>query len=158
MSETLNPTNLDMVNTYLAEVQSKKASGYMLTIARDGESPVRSIYFYDNAIDAASGYEAYQDWGFAKEYLTVTLYESNGQVHKKVLKRPRGGECTFLKDDYVKVTDALLAAKANTPESTFNQLIIEFAKIFSRDNQRFNHERFLSNLGYAGEITDGYRE
>jgi hypothetical protein len=158
MSETLNPTNLDMVNTYLVEVQLKKASGYMLTIARDGESPVRSIYFYDNAIDAVNGYEAYQDWGFAKEYLTVSLYEPTGQVHTKTLRRPRGGECTFLKNDYLKITEALLAAKLDTPENTFNQLILEFAKIFSRDNQRFDHERFLSNLGYTGEITDGYRE
>jgi len=158
MSGDLNPVNLDMVEKFKLEVRDKVASGYMLTVARDGENPVRSIYFYDNALDAATGYAAYSDWGFAKEYLTVTLYEPTGTTHEKILKRPRGGECTFLKNDYLEVTKALESAKLETPEPTFNKLIFTFAKIFSRDNQRFDHERFLSNLGYTGETTDEHRE
>lgn len=126
----------------------------MLTIARDGESPVRSIYFYDNAIDAANGYAAYQDWGFAKEYLTVELYEPTGRVHSKVLKRPRGGECVFVRQDYYDATEIIKKLSGAISEEHYNYLAYEFGKLFSKDNQRFNHDRFLENLGYTGEKDD----
>lgn len=145
-----------MVEDFRAQVRDRTADAYMLTIARDGESPARSIYFYDNAIEAAAGYEEYFDWGFAKDFLTVVLYEPNGKVHEKVLKRPRGGECTFVRDDYIEATAIFSFVKASIPEDTYNHLVFEFAKMFSKDNQRFDHERFLARTGYTGEITDGY--
>jgi hypothetical protein len=129
----------------------KTADSYMLTIARDGESPVRSIYFYDNAIDAATGYSAYQDWGFAKEFLTVALHEPTGRVHEKVLKRPRGGECTFVRNDYSEATNIFTRVKDSIDEDVYNYLVFEFAKLFSKDNQRFDYERFLTNTEYTGE-------
>lgn len=150
----LNPTNEVYVNQYKEAVKQNKANSYMLTIARDGESPVRSIYFYDNAVDATIGYEAYQDWGFAKDYLTVELYEPTGRVHSKVLRRPRGGECTFERAQYYQISDIINAVKPKVDEEAFNYLAYEFAKLFSKDNQRFNPERFLETLGYTGEIND----
>jgi hypothetical protein len=152
----LNNSHVDMVENFKQQVQLKTADAYMLTIARDGESPVRSIYFYDNAIDASAGYEAYSDWGFAKDFLTVTLYEPTGRVHEKILKRPRGGECTFVRDDYIEATAIFTSVKDSIPEAGYNQIVFEFAKLFSRDNQRFDHERFLAHTGYTGEITNGY--
>lgn len=150
----LNPTNEVYVNQYKEAVKQNKANSYMLTIARDGESPVRSIYFYDNAVDATIGYEAYQDWGFAKDYLTVELYEPTGRVHSKVLRRPRGGECIFERAQYYQISDIINAVKPKVDEEAFNYLAYEFAKLFSKDNQRFNPERFLETLGYTGEIND----
>lgn len=152
----LRDEHLDMVEEFKKEVRQRKADAYLLAIARDGESPARSIYFYDNAVDAATGYEAYADWGFAKEFLTVTLYEPTGRVHEKVLKRPRGGECVFVRDDYIEATIIFNEAKEGIPENNYNQLVFKFAKLFSKDNQRFDHERFLDHTGYTGEITDDY--
>jgi hypothetical protein len=143
-----------MVQDYKNKVANKTADSYMLTIARDGESPVRSIYFYGDAIDATNGYEAYYDWGFAKDFLTVTLYEPTGRVHEKVLRRPRGGECTFVRDDYLEASMIFSRAKDSINEDIYNYLVYEFAKLFSKDNQRFQVERFLTDLGYTGEIND----
>lgn len=150
----LNSSHVDMVEDYKSQARQRVAQHYMLTIARDGESPVRSIYFYDNAVDAAIGYGAYKDWGFAKDYLTVELYEPTGRVHTKVLSRPKGGECVFEREQYYKISDILINIKNSMKEEDFNYLAYEFAKLFSKDNQRFNPERFLSTLGYTGEIND----
>jgi hypothetical protein len=155
--EQLNLKHFEVVSEYIEQAKVGIAKHYMMTIARDGESPARSIYFYDNAVEAANGFAAYTDWGFAKDYLTVVLYEPTGKKNEKVLKRPRGGECTFVKNDYLAITDALSTAKPDISEEVFDKLILEVAKIFSRDNQRFNHERFLHNLGYTGEINNDIR-
>jgi exopolysaccharide biosynthesis predicted pyruvyltransferase EpsI len=154
MSDNLNHGHVDMVEEFKLRVASGKGDSYMLTVARDGESPARSIYFYADALTAAEGYSAYQDWGFAKDYLTVELYEPTGRVHSKILHRPRGGECTFVRDDYHKAKDIFLAAKENVPIEEYNYLVYEFAKLFSKDNQRFVPERFLDDTGYTGETND----
>ena len=154
MSGELNQHHVDMVQEYKNKVANGRGDSYMLTIARDGESPARSIYFYGDAIDAAKGYEAYQDWGFARDFLTVELYEPTGRVHTKVLHRPRGGECVFERAQYYKVSEILNAAKQTINEESFNYLAYEFAKLFSKDNQRFQVDRFLTELGYTGEIND----
>jgi len=143
-----------VVEEFKLRVAEGKGDSYMLTIARDGESPARSIYFYGDALAAASGYEAYQDWGFSKEYLTVELYEPTGRVHSRTLYRPRGGECTFVRDDYHKAKDIFLIAKENVPIEEYNYLVYEFAKLFSKDNQRFAPDRFLTDTGYTGETND----
>jgi hypothetical protein len=57
----LNPKHQDMVLKYLEDVKNNKTRHYMLTVARDGEVPVRSIIYYDNAIDAVSVYDSYKD-------------------------------------------------------------------------------------------------
>jgi hypothetical protein len=147
-------TNQTMVDEFKARAAAGRGDSYMLTISRDGESPVRSIYFYDNAIDATTGYTAYTDWGFAKDFLTVELYEPTGRVHSKVLRRPRGGECVFERAQYYKVAEILNATKPKIDEEVFNYLTYEFAKLFSKDNQRFQVDRFFTDLGYTGEIHD----
>jgi hypothetical protein len=150
----LNLVHADMVQEFKDKTAKGTADSYMLTIARDGESPVRSIYFYDNAIDAATGYAAYTDWGFAKDFLTVELHEPTGRVHSKVLRRPRGGECTFVRQDYNDAAAILLALNGTIEQDHYNYLAYEFGKLFSKDNQRFDHKRFLVNLGYTGEEDD----
>jgi hypothetical protein len=154
MSGELNNTHVDMVQAYKDRVVNKTADSYMLTIARDGELPVRSIYFYGDAIDASTGYAAYTDWGFAKDFLTVELYEPTGKVHSKILRRPRGGECTFLREDYHKASQILKSVIDRIPEEAHRYLTLEFAKLFSKDNQRFNPSRFLIELGYKGDLND----
>ena len=151
----LNNQNAVMVEEFKQRVASGKGDSYMLTIARDGESPVRSIYFYGDAIEAVKGYEAYQDWGFAKDFLTVELYEPTGRVHSKVLRRPRGGECVFHREQYHQITDVLIQAKEDVDEKAWNYMTHELARIFSKDNQRFDQERFLAAVGFRGEISDG---
>jgi hypothetical protein len=84
----------------------------------------------------------------------VELYEPTGRVHSKVLRRPRGGECTFERAQYYQISDIINALKPKVDEEAFNYLAYEFAKLFSKDNQRFNPERFLETLGYTGEIND----
>jgi hypothetical protein len=148
----INNSHVDMVEDFKQQVQLKTANAYMLTIARDGEHPVRSIYFYDNAIDATTGYEAYSDWGFAKDFLTVTLYEPTGRVHEKTLRRPRGGECVFVRDDYTKLSKIFAKIKDGTDEDKYNYLVLESARLFSKDNQRFDPKRFFVDTGYTGDI------
>lgn len=153
MSELKNE-HVDMVAQYKSRVADKTADSYMLTVARDGEQPARSIYFYGDAIDAATGYAAYTDWGFAKDFLTVELYEPTGMVHSKVLRRPRGGECVFHREQYHEAAIILSEASSKMDSDSYNKLVYDFAKLFSKDNQRFQVDRFLTNLGYTGETND----
>jgi hypothetical protein len=153
MSELKNE-HVDMVAQYKSRVADKTADSYMLTIARDGEQPARSIYFYGDAIDAANGYNAYTDWGFAKDFLTVELYEPTGRVHSKILRRPRGGECVFVRQNYHDASEILRKLDGKISREHYDYLVYEFGKMFSKDNQRFDHERFLVYLGYTGEIND----
>lgn len=154
LTSELKSQHVDMVQEYKDSVARRAATSYMLTIARDGESPARSIYFYGTALDAVVGYDAYQDWGFAKEFLTVELYEPTGLVHSKVLRRPKGGECVFVRQDYYDATEIIQKLNGQIPEQHYNYLVYEFGKLFSKDNQRFNHDRFLENLGYTGDVND----
>jgi hypothetical protein len=133
--------NEAMINEY----KGKPEDRYMLTIARDGEYPERSIYIYDRAIDAVNGYNEYKDWGFAKHFLTVSLYEPSGSVTTKVLSRPPAGECVFLREQYYDATDAILKIKNKLDEDSYSQLVYDFAKIFSLDSWRFDSERFFEN-------------
>lgn len=150
----LKSQHIDMVQDYRNRVAARTADSYMLTVARDGESPARSIYFYGDAIDAATGYEAYTDWGFARDFLTVELHEPTGKVHSKVLRRPRGGECVFHREQYYKATVILSETWSKMDTDSYNKLVYEFAKLFSKDNQRFQVDRFLTELGYTGETND----
>jgi hypothetical protein len=153
--DELKNEHVDMVAEFRAKAAAGKADSYMLTIARDGESPARSIYFYPDAVDAAKGYEAYQDWGFAKDFLTVELYEPSGRVHTKTLRRPKGGECVFHREQYHQITEIMVKVKDSIEPDSWHYLGHELARIFSKDNQRFNEERFLSALGVKGASSDG---
>lgn len=141
----LNPSHSDVVNKFLKDNQSFPST-YMLTIARDGESPARSIYYYGNVLDAAFGYNKYTDWGFAKEYLTVTLYGPGGKLSEKVLRRPSGGtqgDCTFIRKDYIDAEKILLSYKNKISKEDYSNLVKDFAGLFSRDNIRFDVSRFF---------------
>lgn len=146
MINQLKPEHSDMVLQYLDSIKNKTANSYMLTIARDGESPVRTIIFYNDAIQAAEGYGKYFDWGFAKQYLTVTLYEPSGKVHQKVLTRNQAGECTFVRQDYVDIENILLSFKDNIEKDIYDDLAFKIMKVFAKDSWRFDPERFLSVL------------
>ena len=119
----------------------------MLTIARDGEDPVRTIIFYTNAIDAAEAYNKYTDWGFARNFLTVRLYEPNGVVNEKILKRNQAGECTFIRQDYISMQSILLKIKNNIDKNIYDSLCLDIMQIFAKDSWRFDPERFLKDLG-----------
>lgn len=147
MKDQLKDEHLDMVLQYTNEVNNKTATSYMLTIARDGEEPVRTIIFYDNAIDAAEAYNKYIDWGFARNYLTVHLYEPSGKINKKVLKRNQAGESTFVRQDYIDMEDVLLSFKNKIEPDIYDNLVFKIMNIFAKDSWRFNPERFLSILG-----------
>ena len=152
--EKLTDYNSELIALFKRETAEGKNQAYMVTVARDGESPVRSIYRYDNAVDAAAGYAAYTDWGFAKDYLTVELYEPTGRVHTKVLRRPRGGECVFVKQNYYDAADIIKKLKGQVSDESYDYLVHEFGKLFSKDNQRFDYERFVEDLDSKASLED----
>jgi hypothetical protein len=151
MGSDLKQSHKDMVESYLSNKDNKI---YMLTIARDGEDPVRSILFYQNSIEAAAAYNKYTDWGFAKNYLTVCLYEPSGIINKKVLKRDQSGECTFVKQDYIKATEIIKSVKSRVDSEVYEEIGLKFMRLFAKDNWRFDPNRFLKNL----EIDNKYEE
>ena len=147
MSSELKLEHVDMVNEYLQKTKNNSQDVYMLTIARDGEYPVRSILFFGNVVDAVEGFNKYKDWGFAKNYLTVSLYEPNGKINTKVLKRNQAGESTFIKNDYIEISNILKSFKDKINYVFYKDLCIRIMTVFSKDNWRFDPERFLKDLG-----------
>lgn len=148
----LKPEHYIMVQEYMSQVKSKNATSYMLTIARDGENPERTIIFYDNAIDAAFAYNKYTDWGFAKKFLTVRLYEPSGKINEKILKRDQAGECTFVRKDYIDFENILFSYRDKIEKCTYDNLVCDIMTIFAKDNWRFDPERFLKALGVNRKI------
>lgn len=142
MENELKKEHEDRVINFIKENKNLNAA-YMLTIARDGESPVRSIYHFNNALDAAEAYGRYKDWGFAKDFLTVSLYEPGDRVTTKILKRPKAGECVFVKSDYIEAEKIILEVKSYLPSDVYSGLVKSFAGLFSRDNIRFDVVRFF---------------
>jgi len=135
-----------IVLEYLKKARGSSLQGYMLTVSRDGETPERSIFFYDNMLDAIEGYNMYQDFGFAKNYLTVSLYEPSGKVHQKVLKRNQAGDPSFVRQNYFDISKALYEIKDKLEENIYDNLCIKISESFSKDNWRFSSERFLQEL------------
>ena len=152
VNSELKPSHKIMVDKYIENVKNNKNSSYMLTIARDGEEPVRTIIFYTNAIEAAEAYNKYTDWGFARNFLTVRLYEPNGVVNEKILKRNQAGECTFIRQDYIDMQNSLLKVKDSINKDVYDSLCIEIMTIFAKDSWRFDPERFLKNLDVEYKI------
>ena len=154
MSEELNQSHTDLVSAYLQGVALKNQTAYMLTISRDGEEPVRTIIFYNNAIEAAEAYNMYSDWGFAKQYLTVKLYEPSGKVNEKIFKRNQAGDPTFLRNNYYDIAEVLLRLKPVLERDIYEKACIDIAKSFAKDNWRFDPERFLENLSVFYKINN----
>jgi hypothetical protein len=154
MSEQLKSIHQEMVDDYIDRVKNKTESSYMLTIARDGESPVRTIIYYTNSIEASEAYNKYQDWGFARNYLTVKLYEPNGVVNEKVLKRNQAGECTFVRQDYIEAQKILSKTKPYLSKENYEILIKDFMILFAKDSWRFDPDRFLKDAGVLETATE----
>jgi hypothetical protein len=145
MSE-LNHIHFDIVNDYVKHSKEGKIGHYMITVSRDGESPVRSIISFDNLEQALEGYEMYQDAGFAKDYLTVSMYEPSGKINTKVLKRNHAGDPSFVRQNYIDTVDALHKVKDKLDKEDYEDLCIKIVTSFAKDNWRFNAERFLKQL------------
>jgi hypothetical protein len=145
MSE-LNPIHDSMVKTYVEDSKNGKVSHYMITVARDGETPVRSIISFDNIEQALQGYETYQDAGFAKEYLTVSLYEPLGKITTKVLKRNHAGEPSFVRQNYIDIVSVLHTLKDKLDKEDYEEVCLKIVESLAKDNWRFNPDRFLKQL------------
>jgi hypothetical protein len=148
----LNITHDDMVNDYVKNAKEGKIAHYMITVSRDGESPVRSIISFDTVEQALEGYEMYQDAGFAKEYLTVSLYEPSGKITAKVLKRNHAGDPSFVRQNYIDTVQALHAVKDKLNKEDYEELCIKIVTSFAKDNWRFNADRFLKQLEIEKEL------
>lgn len=136
-------SNQDVVDSFLNDPNGS----YMLTISRDGESPVRSIYIFNNAIDAVEGYNRYTDWGFAKKYLTVRLYQPDKRFFEKVIYAPKAGECVFHRDQYYKISEYINEIKSSTDIEKYEKFVYKMSKLLSQDNWRFDPDRFISDCG-----------
>jgi hypothetical protein len=144
--DELKHIHFDMVNDYIKNSKEGKIGHYILTVSRDGESPVRSIVSFDNLEQALEGYEMYQDAGFAKDYLTVSMYEPSGKINTKVLKRNHAGDPSFVRQNYIDTVDALHKVKDKLDKEDYEDLCVKIVTSFAKDNWRFNAERFLKQL------------
>lgn len=141
-----------MVNEYIKNSKEGKVSHYIITVSRDGESPVRSIISFDNLTQALEGYEMYQDAGFAKDYLTVSMYEPSGKINTKVLKRNHAGDPSFVRQNYIDTVEALHNVKDKLNKEDYETLCLKIVESFAKDNWRFNPERFLKQLEIEREL------
>ena len=144
--DELNYIHFDIVNDYIKNSKEGKIGHYMITVSRDGESPVRSIISFDNLEQALEGYEMYQDAGFAKDYLTVSMYEPSGKINTKVLKRNHAGDPSFVRQNYIDTVDALHKVKDKLNKEDYEDLCIKIVTSFAKDNWRFSADRFLKQL------------
>jgi hypothetical protein len=142
----LNQTHFDIVNDYVKNSKEGKIGHYMITVSRDGESPVRSIISFDNLDQALEGYEMYQDAGFAKDYLTVSMYEPSGKINTKILKRNHAGDPSFVRQNYIDTVNALHKVKDKLDKEDYEELCINIVTSFAKDNWRFSADRFLKQL------------
>lgn len=150
--DELNSKHIDMVNAYLDGVKEGKVNHYIITVSRDGEDPVRSIISFDDIDQATKGYDMYQDAGFAKEYLTVSLYEPSGKITQKVLKRNHAGDPSFVRQNYIDTVNALHGLKNKLSKEDYEDVCIKIVTSFAKDNWRFNPERFLKQLEIEREL------
>lgn len=150
--DELNHIHFDIVNDYIKNSKEGKISHYMITVSRDGESPVRSIISFDNLAQALEGYEMYQDAGFARDYLTVSMYEPSGKVNTKVLKRNHAGDPSFVRQNYIDTVEALHKVKDKLDKEDYEDLCIKIVTSFAKDNWRFSADRFLKQLEIEREL------
>jgi hypothetical protein len=150
--EQSKPNHDDIVNDYVKNSVSGSIGHYMITVSRDGESPVRSIISFDNQKQALEGYEMYQDAGFAKDYLTVSLYEPSGKINTKVLKRNHAGDPSFVRQNYIDTVEALHQVKDKLNKEDYEDLCIKIVTSFAKDNWRFSADRFLKQLEIEREL------
>ena len=148
----IRPNHEDIVSEYINNSKQGKVNHYMITVSRDGEFPVRSIISFDNQKQALEGYEMYQDAGFAKDYLTVSLYEPSGNIKTKVLKRNHAGDPSFVRQNYIDTVEALHKIKDKLNKEDYEDLCIKIVTSFAKDNWRFSADRFLKQLEIERKI------
>lgn len=139
-------THEEMINNYIKDSKEKRINHYMITVSRDGEFPVRSIISFDNAEQALEGYDMYQDAGFAKQFLTVSLYEPSGKINTKVLQRNQAGDPSFVRQNYIDTVSALYSLKDKLKYEDYKEVCIKIVTSFAKDNWRFDSDRFLKDL------------
>jgi hypothetical protein len=150
--DAINLSHENIVNDYIKNAKEGIINHYMITVSRDGEYPVRSIISFDNLNQALEGYEMYQDAGFAKQYLTVSLYEPSGKIITKVLKRNHAGDPSFVRQNYIDTVNALYEVKDKLNKEDYESLCLKIVTSFAKDNWRFDPERFLKQLGIEREL------
>jgi hypothetical protein len=150
--DQLRPSHQDIVDNYIKDAKEGKIGHYMLTVSRDGETPVRSIISFDNPESAVEGYGMYQDAGFAKDYLTVSLYQPSGMVITKTLKRNHAGDPSFVRQNYIDTVEALHAVKDKLNKEDYEDMCIKIETSFAKDNWRFDADRFLKQLEIDKEL------
>jgi hypothetical protein len=142
----INPAHEDIINSYIENAKTGSVSHYMITVSRDGEFPARSIISFQNIEEAVEGYQMYKDAGFAREYLTVSLYEPSGKINTKVFRRNQAGDPSFVRQNYIDTVAALHSVKNKLEKQDYEDLCIKILTSFAKDNWRFNEERFLKDL------------
>ena len=148
MQGELKEEHSDMIAQYLEDANNpnKKIKHYLISVSRDGETPPRSIISYSNIVEAVEGYSMYTDAGFARDYLTVCLYEPSGKVNKKVLKRNQAGDPSFVRQNYKDVIEVLFSLKDKLDKNVYEDACVKIMTSFAKDNWRFSPERFLKEL------------
>jgi hypothetical protein len=146
MTSELNPINQTIIDEYIKATKERRVSHYIVTVSRDGEIPARSLVLFQNIEEAVQGYSMYKDAGFAKEYLTVSLYEPCGKINTKVLKRNQAGDPSFVRQNYIDAVEALFSVKNKLNKHDYEELCIKLLTSFAKDNWRFDAERFLKDL------------
>ena len=142
----LNTMNQTIIDEYIRSTKERRTSEYVVTVSRDGEIPARSVIFFQNIEEAIEGYNMYKDAGFAKKYLTVSLYEPCGKINTKVLKRNQAGDPSFVRQNYIDAVEALLSVKDKLNKNDYEDLCLKLLTSFAKDNWRFDAERFLKDL------------
>jgi hypothetical protein len=145
MSE-INLAHEEIVNSYIENAKQGLVSHYMITVSRDGEFPARSIISFQDIEEAVAGYQMYQDAGFARNYLTVSLYEPSGKINTKVFRRNQAGDPSFVRQNYIDTVNALRSVKDKLEKDDYEELCIKVLTSFAKDNWRFDAERFLVEL------------
>jgi hypothetical protein len=141
----LNESTSKFMQQYINDLKNKNTHEYVLTVIRD-DKEIQTAIAFGNAKEAIQGYEKYQDYGFAKNNLTVTLYEPNGIIHSKNFKRNQAGDPTFVRKNYYDTIELLKSIRDKTTPEVYDELVSGFANIFTEDNWRFNPDRFLEDL------------
>lgn len=152
MTNELKPSHAEIVGDYISGTKNKTVHHYMITVSRDGEVPVRSIISFQNLEQALEGYEMYQDAGFAREYLTVSLYYPSGQIDTKVLRRNQAGDPSFVRQNYIDTVEALHKVKEKLNKEDYEEMCIKIVTSFAKDNWRFDPNRFLKQLEIDKEL------
>jgi len=147
-----NISNENIINDYLYKIKHEEVHHYLLTVLRDEESSIRSIISFYSLEEAIKGYEMYQDAGFAKNYLTVSLYHPNGKVDTKILRRNHAGDPSFVRQNYIDTVNALYGVKDKLNKEDYENLCIKIVTSFAKDNWRFDPKRFLKQLEIEREL------